>query len=135
MQLLSEFWSDTLKIPEARWIFFGTILICAVLIAIYFSFFFRNLATGKKDRDPLELLTRFRELRDRGRLDETEYAKLKQAIHGSGNPIHPDSDHRDVLDENQNNKTFLTLAEAESLKRSRADQQGSDENSQAEDSQ
>ncbi len=114
---LNDFFYESMQIPEGRWLVYGTILICAILIAIYVSVFFRNLALGTGGDDTDELLTRFREMRDQGQLDETEYSKLKKVIPDQAKPealrsIGRTENPSGAGDE----KKFLTLAEAESRK-------------------
>lgn len=110
-------------IPEAQWIFLGTLLVFAILIAIYVSFYFRNLAIEKSDNTDADILSKFRELRDRGQLAEFEYSKLKRVMPVDGSfrslPIGLGSDGlgSDVIRSGNPDKTFLTLAEAESRKR------------------
>ena len=120
MQSLNDFWNDTLQIPEARWIVFGTILVFAVLVAGYVSLFFRNLAVGKTEESELDILSEFRNLRDTGHLDESEYSKLKDVIPENKKPeilrtsVGQSESNPDAMGNSK--KKFLTLAEAESKK-------------------
>ena len=120
-----------MQIPEARWIVYGTILICTVLIAVYVSFYFRNLAVGKSNEESTDLLSRFREMRDKGQLQESEYLKLKQsiscdAVYESTGASHPSLDN---LTADEKTK-FMTLAEAESKKLETDPRERTDENGQ-----
>lgn len=117
-------WSEVTQIPEARWIIFGTLLLFLVLIAIYVSTYFRNLAIGGSESEDLDLLSEFRNLRDQGHLDNDEYNRLKtvvpenakhELLRGTGT-----DEQRQEIDKPEKKK-FLTLAEAESLKNSTDD--------------
>ncbi len=118
MRSVSDFWTEMQEIPEARWIFFGTLLVFAILVAIYVSFYFRNLAIGESDNSDADMLSSFRELRDGGQLAEFEYSKLKRVIpvDGSSRSL-TNGLSCDVLQPSNPDKPFLTLAEAESKKR------------------
>ena len=119
---MPEFWNEMMEIPEARWIVYGTLLVFAILVAVYVSVFFRNLAIGQNENESSDLLSEFRNLRDQGHLDEKEYDRLKTVIpenvkpeilRGVGVGDEPHSN-----DEGVEKKTFMTLAEAESRKKS-----------------
>ena len=111
---MTELW----EIPEARWILFGTLLVFATLVAFYVSSYFRNLALGKNDNNDAEILSGFRELRDRGQLADAEYLKLKRAIPVDGVfESLPKGQKRKVMQATNPAKQYLTLAEAESRKR------------------
>lgn len=110
-----------MQIPEARWIVWGTLLLFVVMIGIYVSFFFRDLAIGGDNEDTAHLLSDFRKMREDGQLDETEYSRLKSKI--------PDFQNADWSNQRGNKiegqgsdgeKRFLTLAEAQELKKNSA---------------
>ena len=47
IETIKNTWNETMEIPEARWIFWLTILVIAVTVAIYFAKMFRDMATGR----------------------------------------------------------------------------------------
>jgi hypothetical protein len=110
-----EFWKSTMAIPEARWIVLLTILVVAILIGVYVSIHFRNMALGNSEVGSEDHLSQFRKMRDEGQLDDAEFARLKQLMR------------QRQLDENSTGqpqalvieKRVLTLAQAEQLKRQR----------------
>lgn len=121
---MPQFLTDIMQIPEARWIVYATLLVFSVLIAVYVSMYFRNLAIGSSQSEDLDLLSEFRDLRDQGHLDDKEYNRLKtvvpentkhELLRGTGKAEKPSE-----LDEPEEKK-FLTLAEAESLKNATED--------------
>ena len=121
---MPQLWNDILEIPEARWIVYGTLLIFAVLIAVYVSVFFRNLAIGENESDETDLLSDFRNLRDQGHLDPTEFDRLKNVIPDNARPelmrgvvSGKENTNQEPVRENEaQTKKFMTLAEAESMK-------------------
>ncbi len=68
-----------MQIAEARWIVWITLLVISILVALYVVMFFRNLAIGKNEGST-DYLSEFRKLKDEGKLDQEEFAKLKSAI-------------------------------------------------------
>ncbi len=98
-----------MQIPEARWIVLGTLLLFALMIAVYVSFYFRDLAVGESEDSSTELLTDFRRMRDEGYLDEDEYSRTKNQMRELG-------DATVAMPEKQAEKKYLTLAEAQQLK-------------------
>lgn len=132
MRTVGDFWTEMMGIPESRWIVFGTLLICATLVAIYVSAYFRNLALGKNDDNDADILSGFRKLRDNGQLEEAEYSKLKRAIPVDGNSgSSAVGQPRSVTQPTNPEKPFLTLAEAESKKREPNPEVDLNENNQA----
>jgi len=129
---MPQHWNDILEIPEARWIVFGTLLLFAVLIAVYVALLFRNMADGRDENDELDLLSEFRNIRDQGRLDDDEYERLKKVV--------PEHAKHELLrggekDEGKHiveKRKFLTLAEAEKLKRDAASDEEKNDNDQHE---
>ena len=109
-----------MQIPEARWIVFGTLTLFTVMIALYVSFYFRDLAFGKSD-DDADLMTDFRQMRDEGHLGDEEFSKLKKVIPKTGDlqtsGVHVGSKQKATSEqEPEPEKKFLTLAEAQRLK-------------------
>ena len=115
-----------MQIPEARWIVWGTLLLFVLMIAVYVSFFFRDLAIGNEKSDTTNLLTDFRKMREEGQLDENEYSRLKSRIPDFKNADWSSSESDIDGQETDSEKRFLTLAEAQELKKN-ASSQDSDE--------
>lgn len=113
-----------MQIPEARWIVFGTLILFSVMIALYVSFYFRDLAFGSKDAESDDLLTNFRQMRDDGHLGDEEFSQLKQVIPKSGDTEPATSQHKErVPEQPAKEKKFLTLAEAQQIKNQKSNQQ------------
>jgi len=79
MEEFKKFWSETMEIPEARWIVAITGLVIGLAIAYYFVKLFRDMALGKVE-DPTSYITEFQKLRNEGKLDNEEYSRLAKAI-------------------------------------------------------
>lgn len=79
MEELKKFWSETMEIPEARWIVAITGLVIGLAVAFYFVKLFRDMALGNSE-DPTSYITEFQKLRNEGKLDEEEYSRLAKAI-------------------------------------------------------
>lgn len=79
MESLKKYWSDLMEIPEARWIVLITGLVVCVCVGYYIVKLFRDMALGGNS-DPTSYITDFQKLRDEGKLDDEEYARLKQSI-------------------------------------------------------
>lgn len=117
MQSLNKFWQEMMQIPEARWIVLGTLLLFVLMIAIYVSFLFRDMALGKSDEGSTEILSDFRRMRDDGYLEEEEYTKLKSQMpefKQAESQVQDKSEVSDALPVEE--KKYLTLAEAQKLK-------------------
>ena len=68
-----------MEIPEARWIVWGSILVVLILVAFYCAKKFRDMATGA-GYGSTDLLPDADKLRLEGKLDESEYKKIKSTI-------------------------------------------------------
>ncbi|MFK7768337.1 MAG: hypothetical protein AB8B55_14030 [Mariniblastus sp.] len=79
METIKKFWSETMQIPEARWIVAVAGLVIVASVGFYLVKLFRDMALGKAP-DPSSYITEFQRLRDEGKVDEEEYAKLTQSI-------------------------------------------------------
>lgn len=79
MQAFKKFWSETMEIPEARWIVVLSGLVICVAVAYYVVKLFRDMATGKSD-EPSNYISDFQRLRDEGKLDEEEFSRLANLI-------------------------------------------------------
>ena len=77
---LQKSWNETLEIPEARWIVWGSILTVLILVAFYVAKKFRDMATGGSGYGSVDLLPDADKLRLEGKLDESEYKKIKSRI-------------------------------------------------------
>lgn len=74
-----EFWNDIMEIPEARWVVWLSILAIALLAAFYIGKKFRDMAFGQSGDSP-NLISEFEQLKREGKLDESEFAKLKSTL-------------------------------------------------------
>ena len=83
---LKKFWNDTLEIPEARWMVWGSILLVLTLFAVYFAKMFRDMAVGSGGSSS-EILPDLDKLHTEGKLDETEYKKLRSTLAEQRNQI------------------------------------------------
>jgi hypothetical protein len=79
MEAITKFWSETMEIREARWIVVLSGLVICVAIAYYVVKLFRDMALGVSV-DPSSYISDFQRLRDQGKLDDEEYAKLAKSI-------------------------------------------------------
>ncbi len=77
---LQKTWQETMEIPAARWIVWITVLIVAVLVAVYFVKMFRDMAMGNDSTSKAELLSDFERIRNEGKLDNEEFKRLKTSI-------------------------------------------------------
>lgn len=115
-----------MQIPEARWIVFGTLTLFTVMIALYVSSYFRNLAFGKTEDESTDLMTDFRQMRDEGHLGDEEYSKLKKVIPRTENITssvgtqvrskQTVANENEIEQDPEPEKKYLTLAEAQRLK-------------------
>jgi hypothetical protein len=98
---IREFWSQAMEIREARWIMTVAGLVVIVLVGFYVFKLFRDMALGNASFGPAEsadFLTDFQKLRDEGKLNDDEYARLKQSI-PTVRPGHTDSTSLDESNE------------------------------------
>lgn len=79
MDSIKKFWSETMEIPEARWIVILAGLVISVAVAYYVVKLFRDMAMGVTP-DPTSYISDFQRLREEGKLNDAEYAKLAQSI-------------------------------------------------------
>ena len=79
MEAIKQFWSESLEIPEVRWIVALAGLVICLFVAYYFLRLFRDMALGKTE-DPTSYISEFQRLRDEGKVDDEEYGRLAQAI-------------------------------------------------------
>ena len=115
-----------MEIPEAQWIVAGTLLVFAVLIGVYVSFFFRNLAFGGSEEENHDLLTDFRKMHDDGHLDDGEFSKLKTLIPTGEQGVGLESKTEPMGPaEESGQKRFMTLQEAEARKAENGDTESS----------
>ncbi len=81
-EFFQERWAKIQAVPEARMVIWITVLIVVICIGVYLLNLIRNLLLVG-DSTETDHLASFRELRDQGKLDETEYEQLKKVmIHG-----------------------------------------------------
>ena len=79
MESIKQYWSETMQIPEAKWIVVLTGLVICVATAYYVVKLFRDMALGKHS-EPSSYIGDFQKLRDEGKLDDEEYARLTKSI-------------------------------------------------------
>ena len=79
MESIKKFWSETMEIPEARWIVILSGLVICFAVAFFVVKMFRDMATGKTV-EPSSYISDFQRLRDEGKLDDEEYSRLAKSI-------------------------------------------------------
>jgi hypothetical protein len=79
MDAIKKFWSETMEIPEARWIVILSGLVIFVAVSYYVVKLFRDMATGKSS-EPSDYISEFQKFRDEGKLDEEEFSRLAKSI-------------------------------------------------------
>ena len=79
MEALKKFWSETMDIPEARWIVALAGLIICVATAYYVVKLFRDMAVGQR-AEATNYIAEFQRMRDEGKLDDEEYSRLAESI-------------------------------------------------------
>ena len=111
---IREFWDQAMAIREARWIMATAGLAVLLVVGFYVFKLVRDMALGNSSFGPAEsadFLTDFQKLRDEGKLNEEEYARLKKSI-----PIDR-SDHKDSAPKNDSANdakvNFLPPSESE----------------------
>lgn len=77
----SKYWVDIFQMQETRFVVLVTLLGIIVCIGIYLVKLFRDLAIGGGDNGSEELLTRIRDLKESGLVDDKEYRRLNQSLH------------------------------------------------------
>ncbi len=75
---ISKFCQETWAMREARFVVWATLIVIAILIAVYVAGLFRGLATDERS-GPIADLTDFETMREHGQLDDNEYKNLKAA--------------------------------------------------------
>ena len=85
METLRQYWNDVMEIPGAAWIIWISLLVGFVLVAVYCLQLIRGLATGQV-AEPMDHLSQFRDLKDKGKLDDEEYSRLVNALPKSDGP-------------------------------------------------
>lgn len=99
---IREFWDQAMAIREAQWIMAAAGLLVLLLAGFYLFKLVRDMALGNTSFGPAEsadFLTDFQKLRNEGKLNDEEFARLKQAIptvhsgrKDSSTPAEPTSD-------------------------------------------
>ena len=79
MESLKKYWYELMEIPEAKWIVLVAGLAICVCAGFYIVKLFRDMAMGS-GTNPVSHITDFQKLRDEGKLNDEEYAALKQSI-------------------------------------------------------
>ena len=79
MDSIKKLWTETMQIPEARWIAIIAGLIILVAIAYYVLKFLREMAIGG-EANPTDFIGEFQKLRDEGKLDDDEFSRLAHSI-------------------------------------------------------
>ena len=79
MDEIKKFWSETMEMTEARWIVAIAGLVICVATAFYVVKFLRDMALGKVENSA-SYMGNFQRLREEGKLDDDEFAKLAQVL-------------------------------------------------------
>ena len=69
-------WNETMEIPEARWIVWFTILLIAIIIAVYVAKIFRDMAVGENVTTG-DLFSDFDRLRNEGKLERRRISETE----------------------------------------------------------
>ena len=80
---IREFWDQAMAIREARWVMAAAGLLVLLLVVFYLFKLVRDMALGSTTanlNESADFLTEFKQLRAEGKLNEEEFARLKQAI-------------------------------------------------------
>ncbi|MBX3419749.1 MAG: hypothetical protein KF851_19300 [Pirellulaceae bacterium] len=79
LESLRETWAKVQEIREARMVIWFSVLAVVILVGVYIMKAIRN-AMLVPEISKTDHMAVFRELRDQGKLDDSEYQKLKQAV-------------------------------------------------------
>jgi len=79
MDVIKKLWTETMQIPEARWIAIVAGLVILVAIAYYVLKSLREMAIGGES-PPTDFIGGFQKLRDEGKLDDDEFSRLAHSI-------------------------------------------------------
>ncbi len=76
---VAEVWNDLMEIREARWVVWITILVIAILVAVYVAKGFRDMAFGGGSSDD-EPLSDVEKLKQSGFILDEEYDAMKNNV-------------------------------------------------------
>jgi hypothetical protein len=79
MDAIKKLGTETMQIPEARWIAIVAGLVILVAIAYYVLKSMREMAIGGES-PPTDFINGFQKLRDEGKLDDDEFSRLAHSI-------------------------------------------------------
>ena len=79
MNAIKKLWTETMQIPEARWIAILAGLVILMAIAYYVLKLLREMAIGGES-PPTDFIGEFQKLRDEGKLDDDEFSRLAHSI-------------------------------------------------------
>ena len=79
MDAIKKLWTETMQIPEARWIAIVAGLVILVAVAYYVLKSLREMAIGG-EASPTDFISDFQKLRDEGKLDDDEFSRLAHSI-------------------------------------------------------
>ncbi len=79
MDSIKKLWTETMQIPEARWIAIIAGLVILLAIAYYVLKSLREMAIGG-EATPTDFISEFQKLRDEGKLDDDEFSRLAHSI-------------------------------------------------------
>lgn len=79
MDAIKKLWTETMQIPEARWIAIVAGLVILVAIAYFVLKSLREMAIGG-EASPTDFISDFQKLRDEGKLDDDEFSRLAHSI-------------------------------------------------------
>lgn len=77
---IRSFWSDINEIREARMVVWITILAIVLAVSIYAIKTIRDWLLGSHQPTTSDHLTRFRELREQGKINDEEFTRLRSTV-------------------------------------------------------
>ncbi len=79
IESFTEFWTEVWEIRIARWIVFAALISVSAMVAVYFGKIFRNMAIGMGG-ESIDYMAEFEKMKRDGKLDKSEFDRLKTAI-------------------------------------------------------
>ena len=80
MEEIKKFWSESMEIPEVRWIVALAGLVIVGAIGYYFIKLVRDMAIGGVSNEPGNYLSEFQKMKTEGVLEDHEYEKLAKVV-------------------------------------------------------
>jgi hypothetical protein len=87
---LKKLWTETIAIPEARGVIWGTLLLVLIVTGIYLVKFFRDFAFAARPSEA-DRINDMRKLKEIGALNDAEYRRAREALSAGGSVSKPQS--------------------------------------------